>query len=132
MAPFVTRLSHRAPRVSKGQPGGLGSSARQEERVGIKTTGTRVAEGRAGSCAHRGKTRSHGSAFTKTIPDGGVLEVELRPDSPDLKPRKFLAKDGDLVYRDHGREFWSMLGRVMPDYEGRKRWLGELGPGLVW
>jgi predicted metal-dependent hydrolase len=37
-----------------------------------------------------------------------------------------------LVHRDHGREFWSMLGRVMPDYEVRKRRLRELGPELIW
>jgi predicted metal-dependent hydrolase len=37
-----------------------------------------------------------------------------------------------LVHRDHGREFWSMLGRVMPDYEARKQRLREVGPGMIW
>lgn len=37
-----------------------------------------------------------------------------------------------LVHRDHGQGFWAMLGRVMPDYEARKRRLSELGPALIW
>ena len=37
-----------------------------------------------------------------------------------------------LVHADHGREFWALLGRVMPDYEMRKATLRELGPSLMW
>jgi predicted metal-dependent hydrolase len=37
-----------------------------------------------------------------------------------------------LVRQHHGREFWATIGRVMPDYEARKRRLRELGPVLVW
>ena len=37
-----------------------------------------------------------------------------------------------LVHADHGREFWALLGRVMPDYEARKAQLRELGPSFVW
>jgi len=33
---------------------------------------------------------------TQTTGDGGVVEVELRPDNPSFKPKKFSAKDGDL------------------------------------
>jgi predicted metal-dependent hydrolase len=37
-----------------------------------------------------------------------------------------------LIHENHGRDFWATLGRVMPDYEERKRRLRALGPGLVW
>lgn len=37
-----------------------------------------------------------------------------------------------LIHEDHGREFWATVGRVMPDYEERKKRLRDLGPGLVW
>ncbi len=37
-----------------------------------------------------------------------------------------------LVHLDHGRDFWAMMGRVMPDYDERKRRLRELGPRLDW
>jgi hypothetical protein len=37
-----------------------------------------------------------------------------------------------LIHEDHSRAFWATLGRIMPDYEQRKRRLRELGPGLVW
>lgn len=37
-----------------------------------------------------------------------------------------------LIHEDHSREFWATLGRIMPDYEERKRRLRELGPVLVW
>jgi predicted metal-dependent hydrolase len=37
-----------------------------------------------------------------------------------------------LVHQHHGREFWATMGRVMADYEERKKRLRELGPVLVW
>lgn len=37
-----------------------------------------------------------------------------------------------LIHEDHSRAFWATLGRIMPDYEDRKKRLRELGPGLVW
>lgn len=37
-----------------------------------------------------------------------------------------------LLHEDHGRAFWATLGRVMPDYEERKRRLRAMGPRLVW
>lgn len=37
-----------------------------------------------------------------------------------------------LAHRDHGRQFWAAMGRVMPDYDERKRRLRELGPRLEW
>lgn len=37
-----------------------------------------------------------------------------------------------LVHRDHTRAFWSMLGRLMPDYDTRKAGLRVLGPRLEW
>jgi predicted metal-dependent hydrolase len=36
------------------------------------------------------------------------------------------------VHKDHTRQFWATLGRVMPDYETRKERLRERGPGMVW
>ena len=37
-----------------------------------------------------------------------------------------------LVHADHGRAFWQELGRVMPDYEGRREMLRRVGMGGVW
>lgn len=37
-----------------------------------------------------------------------------------------------LIHEDHSRAFWSTLGRIMPDYEERKKRLREMGPRLVW
>lgn len=37
-----------------------------------------------------------------------------------------------LAYPDHTREFWAMLGRVMPDYETRREGLRRLGRVMVW
>ncbi len=35
-----------------------------------------------------------------------------------------------IRYHDHSREFWRLLGRVMPDYEQRRQELEQLGPAL--
>ena len=32
-----------------------------------------------------------------------------------------------MVYMDHSREFWSLLNRIMPDYEKRREWLKNYG-----
>lgn len=37
-----------------------------------------------------------------------------------------------LTHRSHGPEFWAALGRMMPDYEDRRRRLRALGPALEW
>ena|SRR6185437_10947338 len=37
-----------------------------------------------------------------------------------------------LFYHDHTREFWSTLGRVMPDYEARRERLRVIGRAMVW
>ena len=37
-----------------------------------------------------------------------------------------------LIHEDHSRDFWATLGRIMPDYEERKKRLREMGPRLVW
>jgi predicted metal-dependent hydrolase len=37
-----------------------------------------------------------------------------------------------LIHEDHSRAFWATLGRIMPDYEERKKRLREMGPRLVW
>jgi predicted metal-dependent hydrolase len=37
-----------------------------------------------------------------------------------------------LLHDDHGRDFWAASGRVLPDYEDRKKRLRELGPTLAW
>ena len=35
-------------------------------------------------------------------------------------------------HRGHGRDYWQAVGRVMPDYERRRRDLRERGAFLVW
>ena len=37
-----------------------------------------------------------------------------------------------LRHRGHGRDYWQAVGRVMPDYERRRRELRERGALLVW
>jgi predicted metal-dependent hydrolase len=37
-----------------------------------------------------------------------------------------------LIHEDHSRAFWATLGRIMPDYEERKKRLRAMGPRLVW
>lgn len=37
-----------------------------------------------------------------------------------------------LRHRNHTRHFWSAVGRAMPDYEGRKTNLRNLGEHLLW
>ena len=37
-----------------------------------------------------------------------------------------------LVHSDHGRAFWALLGRVMPDYEERREALRRAGGAMVW
>jgi predicted metal-dependent hydrolase len=37
-----------------------------------------------------------------------------------------------LIERDHTRDFWAMVGNVLPDYEARREALRKLGSTLVW
>lgn len=37
-----------------------------------------------------------------------------------------------LEHREHGPDFWAALGRMMPDYEERRKRLRVLGPALEW
>jgi len=37
-----------------------------------------------------------------------------------------------LLHHDHTRDFWSTLGRVMPDYEARREKLRVIGRAMVW
>ncbi|MFO0696858.1 MAG: SprT family zinc-dependent metalloprotease [Polyangiales bacterium] len=37
-----------------------------------------------------------------------------------------------LVHADHGKAFWATLGRVMPDYEGRRDCLRRRGEETMW
>jgi predicted metal-dependent hydrolase len=37
-----------------------------------------------------------------------------------------------LLHRDHGSAFWRALGRVMPDYEAKRRTLERFGPVMSW
>lgn len=37
-----------------------------------------------------------------------------------------------VLHADHGRSFWSALGRVMPDYEGRREALRKIGATFEW
>lgn len=37
-----------------------------------------------------------------------------------------------LVHRNHTSGFWTLLGKVMPDYEARRRALREFGRGAEW
>ncbi len=37
-----------------------------------------------------------------------------------------------LRHRGHGRDYWQAVGRVMPDYERRRKELREIGGRLTW
>lgn len=35
-------------------------------------------------------------------------------------------------HRGHGRDYWQAVGRVMPDYQRRRKELREIGGRLIW
>ena len=37
-----------------------------------------------------------------------------------------------LREKGHTKEFWQLLGRVLPDYDGRRRGLRDVGSRLQW
>jgi predicted metal-dependent hydrolase len=37
-----------------------------------------------------------------------------------------------MEHPNHDRQFWSVVGRVMPDYEDRRARLREMGSRLEW
>lgn len=37
-----------------------------------------------------------------------------------------------LTHPHHGPSFWTALGRALPDYDGRRRRIRQLGPDLLW
>jgi hypothetical protein len=37
-----------------------------------------------------------------------------------------------LRHEDHAKAYWALLGKIMPDYELRRRILGALGARMVW
>jgi len=37
-----------------------------------------------------------------------------------------------LLYKNHTKEYWALLGRVMPDYERRREELRRMGLRLEW
>jgi len=37
-----------------------------------------------------------------------------------------------LRHQDHTKAYWALVGKIMPDYEERKRALRHLGVGVVW
>ncbi len=37
-----------------------------------------------------------------------------------------------LRERNHTRVFWSLIGKVVPDYDRRRDELKRIGPRLVW
>ncbi len=37
-----------------------------------------------------------------------------------------------LLHKNHTKEYWALLGRVMPDYEKRREELRRIGPRLEW
>jgi hypothetical protein len=72
---------------------------------------------RYGSCDARGTLRINGRIVQARIPRiEYVLAHELV----------------HLVHRSHGPDFWATLGRMMPDYEERRRQLRAIGPALEW
>jgi len=72
---------------------------------------------RWGSCDARGTVRINWRIVQAPIP---LIEYVLAHELVHL------------VHRSHGPEFWATLGRMMPDYEERRRRLRGIGPALEW
>jgi predicted metal-dependent hydrolase len=72
---------------------------------------------RWGSCDARGTVRINWRIVQAPIP---LIEYVLAHELVHL------------AHRAHGPEFWATLGRMMPDYEERRRRLRALGPTLEW
>lgn len=77
----------------------------------------REAPKRWGSCDTKGNIR---------------LNWRIVQASPSLIEYVVLHELTHLKHEHHTAEFWSALGKVLPDYEARRRALKRLGPSLVW
>lgn len=74
------------------------------------------------------QTKRWGSCST------GVLRINWRViQAPRAIVEYVLAHEAvHLVHEHHDSQFWSELGRIMPDYDDRKARLRQIGPELVW
>ncbi len=72
---------------------------------------------RWGSCDHRGTIRLNWR----------IVQAPMR-----LVDYVVVHELVHLRHRGHGRAYWQAVGRVMPDYEGRRRDLTRRGVDLTW
>lgn len=88
-------------------------------RVGVRPTRVCVVDQRSrwGSCSSAGELR-----FNWRIVGASKRLVEY----------VVVHELVHLLHADHTPAFWRRLGEVMPDYEGRRARLRELGDRLVW
>ena len=93
------------------------ASVCREARVGPPSIVVREQRKRWGSCDASGTLRINWRIVQAPIP---LIEYVLAHELVHL------------VHREHGPEFWATLGRMMPDYEDRRRRLRALGPALEW
>ena len=87
-------------------------------RLGVKSAGIAVRDlgHRWGSCTDKGRLLFHWQ--TMTLPPSIIEYVVVH----ELV---------HLTHSNHTSAFWSLVSRVMGDYEQRKRWLAEQGGGYL-
>lgn len=93
--------------------------ARWAPRIGTSPRALRITEPRArwGSLAADGTLR---------------LNWRIVQAAPQLIDYVVVHELVHLVHADHGREFWATVAGVLPDYEGRRERLKEVGSTFVW
>lgn len=64
----------------------------------------------------------------------GLLRINWRivQAAPYLQDYVLAHEIAHLSHRDHGRQFWALLGSLMPDYESRRVELARIGGRFIW
>ena len=84
-------------------------------------------EVKPGRITIRGQTRRWGSCSSKGNLNFNWKLIMAQPEILDYVVAHELCH---LKYMDHQKEFWMTLGRIMPDYEQRRKWLKQNGHTL--
>ena len=65
---------------------------------------------------------------------GGIVRVNWKivQAGPKLIDYVLAHEVVHLVHNDHGSDFWRALGRIMPDYDGRRAELRRVGARFEW
>jgi len=94
-----------------------GRVVRYDQRLGVMAKDVKVSDlgHRWASCSHNGTLYFNWRSAMAPI---GVFDYVL------------VHEMTHLIERSHTKKFWSLVSRVIPDYEERIRWLRQHGPDL--